>query len=441
MFKLRKWKIMFYLIAILMKIYKRFAWILLIWVVVSLPCFLDASWTDDACVDYKLDEKWCNIVSENYKTPYCVWDDVNYAKSCMWPALTNNLSKAKDTEFSNRQLIEDYCSSMYGGSDVWRIYFAKPAGKSGNRDWQQTFDSHQSLFLHALCSSFKEKNWNMPFINWSDLLWSVYKWNLVQLLNLQQMSDWKDLCSLADNNSLNGCDLSIYMAKIFEWIMSDLFKIKYAQVLHIDVSDNFDKREKVLSFLKWYYLLSGEYQELKNDYSKTISILEDDQEYFRSALSSLKIIDNSKLANLAKNSGCPIEWNIIWMDFVACALHSSQWNGFSLTPAFVTLVYDEVLHYRQFIQYYKYRLELLNKEDLVKKAEFLDFQSYANIQLEAFKEVQNDFEEFNTTYPLHIWMLLYTEKAEKFRNDSLSKIITFFYSLSEKLQNVQEPTY
>ena len=220
MFKLKKWKIMFYLIAIPMEIYKKFTWVLLIWVMVSLPCFLDASWSGDACISYKLDERWCNIISENYKTPYCVWDDVDYVKSCMWPALTNSLSKTKDAELSNRQLIEEYCSSMYGGSDKWRIYFAKSAGKSGNWDWQQTFDSHQSLFLHALCSSFKEKNWNMPFINWNDLLWSVYKWDLVQLLNLQQMSDWKDLCSLADNNSLNGCDLSIYMAKIFEWIMS-----------------------------------------------------------------------------------------------------------------------------------------------------------------------------------------------------------------------------
>jgi hypothetical protein len=49
------------------------------------------------------------------------------------------------------------------------------------------------------------------------------------------------------------------------------------------------------------------------------------------------------------------------------------------------------------------------------------------------------FEEFNMTYPLHIWILLLLEKWEKFRNFSLSPEITLFYSLSEKLQNVQIP--
>ena len=68
-----------------------------------------------------------------------------------------------------------------------------------------------------------------------------------------------------------------------------------------------------------------------------------------------------------------------------------------------------------------------------------DFQKYSDMQIEAFKMVQNNFEEFSMTYPLHIWVLLYLEKVEKFRNNSLSKIIPLFYSLSEKLQNVQEP--
>jgi len=422
-----------------MKINKNFIWVILRGLVV-LPCFLGATWTGEACVNYELKEKGCNIISKNFDVPYCVWDEVDYANSCIRPALTNSLSKKKGTNLSKKQIIEEYCSSMYGGSNMWRIYFAKSWGKPDNWDWQQTFDSYQSLFLYALCSSFKEKNGNMPFVNWNALLWGVYKGDLVKMLGLQQKSKWKDLCSLVDNNALDGCDLSIYISKLFEWIMSDLFKIKYAQVLHVDVGD-FDKKEKLLAFMRWYYLLSWEYKELEDDYSKTISILEEDQESFRKVLGTLKIIDNSKLANMAKNSGCPIEWNIKWMNFVACALHSSQWKSFSLTPSFVTLVYNELLHYMQFIQYYKYRIGLLNEEDSQMKAESLDSQGYANMQIEAFKVVQHDFEEFSSSYPLHILALLYMEKAEKFRNNNLSKIITFFYSLSEKLQNVQEPPY
>jgi hypothetical protein len=67
-----------------------------------------------------------------------------------------------------------------------------------------------------------------------------------------------------------------------------------------------------------------------------------------------------------------------------------------------------------------------------------DLKNYSDMQIEAFKMVQNNFEEFSMTYPLHIWVLLYAEKVEKFRNNNLSKVIPLFYSLSEKLQNVQE---
>ena len=68
-----------------------------------------------------------------------------------------------------------------------------------------------------------------------------------------------------------------------------------------------------------------------------------------------------------------------------------------------------------------------------------DIQAYLSMQKEAFQLAQHNLEEFNMTYPLHIWFLLYTEKVDKFRK-KLAEIITPFYSLSEKLQNVQLPS-
>ena len=59
------------------------------------------------------------------------------------------------------------------------------------------------------------------------------------------------------------------------------------------------------------------------------------------------------------------------------------------------------------------------KEALIKESKKLDFELYFEKQMEATEEVQRSFEEFSMTYPLHIWMLLYTEKAERFRNGSL----------------------
>ena len=82
---------------------------------------------------------------------------------------------------------------------------------------------------------------------------------------------------------------------------------------------------------------------------------------------------------------------------------------------------------------------IANKNIKILEAKMLDFKQYFDMQMEASKRAQRSLEEFNMTYPLHIWLLLHIEKAEKFRNNSLSKIITSFYSLSEKLQNVQLP--
>jgi hypothetical protein len=168
-------------------------------------------------------------------------------------------------------------------------------------------------------------------------------------------------------------------------------------------------------------------------------------------LDTVKIIDNSKLADLSKKSKCPTNWNMVWMDFVACALHGSQWNWFSLSPSFITLFYNEILHYRQFVAFYEKwleeRVEVNSKDKAQEKnvriwnSKIKDLEWYFDIQMEANGWAQRGFEEFNMSYPLHIWILLHIEKWEDFRNGSLSKVVTSFYSLSEKLQNVQLPAY
>ena len=82
---------------------------------------------------------------------------------------------------------------------------------------------------------------------------------------------------------------------------------------------------------------------------------------------------------------------------------------------------------------------LLNSKDIDEQVHELT-QRYVDMQVEAFELAEHNFEEFSMTYPLHIWMLMYIEKVEKFRNN-FTDVVTSFYSLSEKLQNVQERSY
>jgi hypothetical protein len=61
------------------------------------------------------------------------------------------------------------------------------------------------------------------------------------------------------------------------------------------------------------------------------------------------------------------------------------------------------------------------------------------LQIEAATQTLHNFVEMNMTYPLHIWLLLYQEKIREYRNKFLPPVVKQFYSLSEKLQNVQLP--
>ena len=430
--------------------------IIMLSIVLWTPFLADASWQTEAC---SLNNTGCSIASSGFKEPYCVSTSIDYAWTCIWPALTNNLSGIPNQEkslwdFDVKDVIWQYCESLLWDWAHWRIYYSKPSVVSSSWDWQQTFDSHQSLFVYALCSSFKDKDWNMPFVSeWWDLLSEAFiEWEIVDILKLRQRSWWKDLCSLSDFDTLADCDMSIYATEIFTALMSDIFKIKYAQVLQVNTIKEFDakKEERVEAFFKGYYFIIDKYDVLSALFPQTVSVLEDNQNYFKTnLLDTLKIMDNSKFAELAEDSKCPAGGNMVWMDFIACALHSSQWKWMAIEPAFETMLYNELLNYRIFMNYHDLWIESKVKKMAVDKrneknmriyeSKAPDFQLYWDIQVDSTRYALRRLEDFSMTYPLHIWLLLYQEREKNYRDKHLSPIVTIFYSLSEKLKNVQLP--
>ena len=405
-----------------MKISKYCIWILLFGVFIL--SIVSASGDSKFCVQTGT----CQKLSKEFSQPYC-FSDTN---ECIWTSLTNNLSKFPDNIAG---VIENYCTSLLWNIQDWRIYFAKPSvSDESTWDWQQTFDSHQSIFVYALCSSFKAGE-NKPFLKDDSLSWIFKDEDIVKVLKLKQRSGWKDNCSLADDKSLQNCDMSVYATEIFSAIMTDIFKIKYAQVLNVDSVENFDVEEKIQSFMHGYFNYNDKFDNLKKTFPKTMDVLKADQKYYKKVLDTVKLIDNSKVAE------CPEKWKT-WLGFVACALHSSQGAGSGLTPSFITLVYNELLNYRVFEKYMQYRTNVkVNNLDgnvaMDYQSRLVDLQWYIEIQKLAVERSLRDFEDFNMTYPLHIGLLMYQEKIQNFRDKKLSPIITIFYSLSEKLQNVQ----
>ena len=146
--------LLFYLMICIMKNRTKYMKILFVLVVVSLPLFSYASnevWVDRACTNTS-----CDLASNNYTEPYCVGDGDENAKTCIFANLTNTLSDMGSIK-NTKDAIKKYCTALFSETQ-WRIYFSKLGNESDSWDWQQTFDSHQSLFVHALCSSFKDKD-------------------------------------------------------------------------------------------------------------------------------------------------------------------------------------------------------------------------------------------------------------------------------------------
>ena len=406
--------------------------------------FVNASWFSESCVSGNKDI--CDVLPNE---PYCVSDKVDNTH-CNWLWLTNTWSL--ETVDNVGTIIEHYCkNSLWSGKNNWRIYFAKPSVVSDYDwwDWQQTFDSNQSLFVYALCSSFQNDS-GRPFLSgWSSLLSGVFQWeDIVKILKLQQLVDWNDNCSLGSESALNKCDMSLYATEIFSSIMSEIFKIWYAQIFNVNTVKEFETKqsERVVSFLSWYYGITQDFDKVNNRFPQTIDILKWDQLFYKKVLDKLKLINNSELANMVEDgSSCPDTWDIRWLQYLACALHGSQWNGVALSRSFLTLCYNELLNYRVFVAYYTNMLRRMasaekeNTDKLVFEAQALNLENYSSMQVSAFEETLSDMEDVSMTYPLHIWLLLYQERLKNFRNRYLSPVVTMFYSLSEKLQNVQIP--
>lgn len=412
--------------------------VLLVWIfVMGLPLIWEWSWQSDSCIE----NKSCLELSSEYTVPYCVMaGDVDNARKCNFSSLINSLSTDLNSDnYNTKDMISRYCTSLLWNQNDWRIYYAQPSTLTDTRDWSKTFDSHQSLFVYLLCSSTVGKTESF------DLSW-VFTWDVVKILKLQQKVDWKDQCS-KDHKTLNDCDMSLYATEIFSALMSEVFKIKYAQVFHVDSVETFqkDKKKRVSAFLSWYFGMNNEEDIMKN-FPNTVDVVESNQQYYKSVLENLRIIDNSALAKIAEESKCPIQWNMDWINFIACALHGSQWNWLSLDSAFDTLLYNELMSYRIFVSYYwqwaqaKFDNDKINADVRTNlQSQAVDLQAYSNLQIDAAKETLHNFEELNMSYPLHIGLLLYQEKVKEFRNKTLPPIIKTFYSLSQKLQNVQLP--
>ncbi|GHV25683.1 hypothetical protein FACS1894176_04810 [Bacteroidia bacterium] len=307
------------------------------------------------------------------------------------------------------------------------------------------YSSRDSLFVRALCGARNPTNRGKE-----ELIKDVFKENFAKKLNLQQFKSSKDLCAAGSGSSENNqseCDISRYSSKIYQALMSDIFKIKRAEVLQVPSTEVFkNKEDRIASIFDTYFSMNNSnksaYQKL---YPKTATMIDNNQKILYKSLQSLSLLDNEGLRKKSQEAGigCPIEGT--GFENFACGLHLSGDQKKGLNTYFTNFLVNEYLNYRLFTDFYINRLRSVhptNQTDQEKTAHLIELNAIIQ-QREMFETALQtslkDLQEISTTYPLHIGLVLYQEEALKFRDKYAAKLVTPLYTLYEKLRNVQPP--
>ncbi|MDR0860486.1 MAG: hypothetical protein LBO09_05990 [Candidatus Peribacteria bacterium] len=302
------------------------------------------------------------------------------------------------------------------------------------------FSSKNSLFLRALCvSRNSEKRGDKD----NELIKSVFKENFAKKLNLQQFKSNKDLCASGSGNSQNECDFSRYSSKVYQTLMSDLFKIKRAEVLQVPSNEVFkSKEDRIAKIFETYFNMSkSDRSEYQKRYPKTSTLIDNNQKILYKSLQSLVILDNEGLRKMSlANTDCSPRGEKV--SNIACGLHLSGDQTKGLNDYFKNLVVNEYLNYRLFTDFYINWLKSIQPTVAEETAHLIELNAIIQ-QREMFETALmtslKELEEVATTYPLHIGLVLYQEELLKFRDNYIAKLVTPLYTLYEKLRNVQPP--
>jgi hypothetical protein len=162
----------------------------------------------------------------------------------------------------------------------------------------EIFRSDQSLFTAALCHSYAN-------IALSDALSSSLKSDFSKALSLQQFDGAQELCFSA--NAKERCDLNRYTSRIFTALMSDIFKIKWANFVGVRSVKLADKKERIDTLFSSYFAMENDkLPSFQLTYPKTSAMIDNNQQHFVKSLQSLKLLDADNLSTVECSETSPL---------------------------------------------------------------------------------------------------------------------------------------
>jgi len=315
----------------------------------------------------------------------------------------------------------------------------KISEKSCIHDWD-LFDASQSVFLTILCDNIWAWDWFL--VNRDILLktWFTQFWVYDYGFGEDEEGSSIDFCDY-NQTDLNGCDFSKHLPKIFDEIMNDYFNIKQADLYGVDnIEDSVTNEELVNKFSKKNFVWMELCDPDSDYYGDACKYTKNYMKSAKNLLKKTKVINFEKLRE--QNIDCDKNWseNILY-----CAL---VWDDIRPENSFISAIYNEYLWYRLFISYYTYELANdhrysdLDTSDTRKKIDanmdkVYSFQEQIFRSRQAVSLALRSLSEISSSFPLHIWFVMYQEDAQMFMKQ-IAKIYPPIMTLYDKLRNVQK---
>ena len=359
-----------------------------------------------------------------------------------------------DNKNNIQRIMAEVCKSVYNMTNY--------------KEWNIPYDPRQSLFVDITCSSFTwEQQSGINTLKWTDntigLIVKEKRWNRYWLWLYcptgQNIVQQNTTCTIKTGN--NSIDYNFLFLQTIKYVLNDRTNIATARLYGLQDSTAEWQKDLANEYLWRYYKILWNTPEAK-DYPKTHKQLMNYIKNAKDLIKKLYIIDVQKLKkednkNKIKENKYELIQNMTlrigWKDYGKDVWFTQDYAD---QQAIVNVMYNELFFYTLFASSYEqYIRDIMNdpkNRDKIPSLEllkisnqwennygiFLQNQSINNrkkTQLTVQQTLRKLF-SLQSSFPIHIWFLLYQEDLYNFRK-VLSNIYLPFHQLHYKLENVQ----
>lgn len=339
--------------------------------------------------------------------------------------INTQLVRGKNRSVGKRNLINDYCQTMLDPNNSNQI---------GSR--YRNYDAKQSVFLYLLCNN----QWLKYQESFADFLWESEEQYLKHSNFIKLW--YEDYCPEKYQET---CNIPLITKKILNDILEELFILQQARSIGLTLvaTDNKEIQQKIDDLAYESFMIQGFCSDKTHNYPKTCNIWEGHIKWYYTSLKQLRIFKIDSLLKQAqiREKGevlrtCdlekyPDEYNIILCWTVG---ETESW----LKP-FINVIYNEVLRYQLFLSYYNQYISDREPNNItsLEQQELIEIPKNLNVMYETIHQSIRDLLDFHNSYIVHIGLLSHQEDLLRMRDKWLSKLITPFYNIYEKVRNVQ----